>query len=403
MNGRTITLAVVLGGLVLIWAGSFAYVMVTRAIYDVQRRVVNASERRTRRRLASAARADDEVDVDRMLRRLRVATLLHAAANTSTPTPVARVFSRHLLRRAEQHIRKLLVPRTGGRWQRVAALRVAALGGLPHAPALLVDAIHSPDEDVQAAGVRILGELGTADAQRALVETLKDGAFARSRVAAQLEGQQQLSVETLRPLLEDPEPVVRYWGVKLLEHASGDPSVTDALLAAAADDDASVRAGAAASLSRDPSDRATATLIALLVDGAAQVRLHAARSIGRRGTAPAAPQVASLLSDRDWWVRTAAKRALESLGTDGVRAVLPHLEANDGFARNGAAEILQNLGVVRALVDRVAGSTNGDGEAAAGELAPILAAGGTRFASLAVEHLDHDDGTRVHALVERAS
>jgi HEAT repeat protein len=231
-----------------------------------------------------------------------------------------------------------------------------------------------------------------------LIETLKDGTFARSRVAAQLEDS-SLSVEALRPLLEDAEPIVRYWGAKLLKNSSDGPAFTDALLAAASDDHADVRAAAAASLGSDASEQATQALVTLLADTASHVRLHAARSIGRRGTVESAGQVALLLSDRDWWVRTSAKRALENLGPEAVPAVLPHLQTSDEFARNGAAEVLQNLGLVRTLVDRVAAATNGDGEAAAEELAPILVAGGARFASLAVEHLDHDDGSRVHAIV----
>jgi HEAT repeat protein len=398
MSGRTVTLALVLGGLALTWAGIFAYVIVTRAIYDVQKRIVDASRRRTRRRIVSAARAGGEVDVDRVLDRLRVAALLRAAADTSTRTPVARVFSQHLLRRAEPQIRALLVPRPKGRWQRVGALRVAALGGLPEATTLLRDAIRSPDEEIQAAGVRILGELGTPAAQYLLVEMVRMGAFARSRVASQLEGG-SLSVEMLRPLLDDTQPIVRYWGAKLLEHASDGVAASDALQTAAADDDANVRAAAAASLAGDTSEQATEALLGLLVDPSAHVRLQAARSIGRRGTVKAAHQVASLLSDQDWWVRTSAKRALENLGAEAVLAVTPHLRTDDEFGRNGAAEILQNLGLVRTLVDRVATATHGESEAAAAELAPILVAGGARFASLAVEHLDHDSGTRVHAAV----
>lgn len=398
MSGRTVTLALVLGGLTVTWTGIFAYVIVTRAIYDVQKRIVDASRRRTRRRIVSAARAGGEVDVDRVLDRLRVAVLLRAAADTSTRTPVARVFSQHLLRRAEPRIRALLVGKRERRWQRVGALRVAALGGLPEAATLLQEATRSPDEEIQAAGVRILGELGTPAAQHLLVELVRTGAFPRSRVASQLDGA-SLSVEMLRPLLDDTEPVVRYWGAKLLERASDNPAASDALLTAAADDDANVRAAAAGSLAGDPSEQATEALVALLVDPSSHVRLHAARSIGRRGTVKAADRVASLLSDRDWWVRTSAKRALESLGAEAVPAVRPHLRTDDEFVRNGAAEILQNLGLVRTLVDRVATATNGEGEAAAAELAPILTAGGARFASLSLEHLDEDSGTRVHAII----
>jgi HEAT repeat protein len=282
-------------------------------------------------------------------------------------------------------------------------LRVAALGGLPDAATLLQDAIRSSDEEVRSAGVRILGELATPEAQRLLVDTLKDGTFARSRVAAQLDSRAPLSLDSLQPLLDDGEPIVRYWGAKLLGDVADDPRTSGALFAAAADDDANVRAGAAESLGSDRSERATRTLVALLSDPSAPVRIHAARSIGRRGTIDAAGAVASLLRDGDWWVRTAAKRALESLGAAAVPAVAPLLQTDDEFARNGAAEILQNLGHVRVLVDRVATSANGDGHAAAGELAPILTAGGPRFGSLALEHLDQLTAARVNELVDGSS
>ena len=267
---------------------------------------------------------------------------------------------------------------------------------------MLEDALRSTDEELQAAGVRILGELGTPDAQRLLIETLRTGSFARSRVAAQLEDT-PLSLELLGPLLADEQPIVRYWGAKLLQYAEAGPAVTDALVTAAADEDANARAGAAASLAADASPRATDCLVALLHDSSPPVRLHAARSLGRRGAVGSADHVAQLLGDRDWWVRTAAKRALERLGDEAVNAIRLHLVQDDEFARNGAAEVLQNLGLVRTLVDRVATSPAGEGTPAARELAPILSAGGDRFASLALEHLDHDDGARVLSAVDGLS
>ena len=339
--------------------------------------------------------------VDRILRRLRVGTLLRAAADTSVRPPVARVFSRHLLRRDEARIRALLEPRANarGRWERVAALRVAALGELPGSVELLADAVGSPDEEVQSAAIRILGELGTAEAQEVLVEALRRGTFARSRIASQLDGPAPLSAATLEPLTDDAAPIVRYWGAKLLAGAAADPAGGEALDAAAADENAGVRAGAAESLGRDPSERATLTLVSLLTDSSPPVRIHAARSLGRRGSGAEAGRIASLLRDRDWWVRTAAKRALERLGAPGAAAVAPLLLSDDEFARNGAAEVLQNSGRLRELVDRVASSDGGDEEAAA-ELAPILVAGGDRFARLALEHLDRAVGGRVLAIVD---
>jgi HEAT repeat protein len=405
LNGHTTILVVILGALVLAWTGLFAFTVVTRAIYDVQTRIVDAARRAARRRIVRAARAGSEVEVDRILRRLTVGTLLRAAANTSTRPPVARVFSRHLLRRAEPQIRALLAPRQHerARWQRIAALRVAALGGVPDAVTLLQAAASSPDEEVASAGIRILGELATPQAQSVLVETLRVGNFSRSRVAAQLDRLAPLSVHTLSPLLEDPDPNVRYWGAKLLARSPDEPAAGGALVAAARDENANVRAAAAEGLGREQSESGAQTLISLLLDPSASVRTHAARSIGRRRTTTAADPLAALLGDPDWWVRTAAKRALERLGAAAVPAVTPLLRTADEFARNGAAEILQNLGLVHALVDRIADPTSGDVEAAAGGLAHILEAGSARFALLALEHLDQDARDRTRAIVNGGS
>jgi len=45
-------------------------------------------------------------------------------------------------------------------------------------------------------------------------------------------------------------------------------------------------------------------------------------------------------------VRTAAKDALRGLGTEAVPSLLSVLAHSDPFARNGAAEVLQDVGFV---------------------------------------------------------
>ncbi len=397
----------VLGAVGLLWAGLFGYVVVSRAVYDARKRVVDAACRIADRRIAVAG-PGAEIEIDRILRRLSVKKLLGAVADKATGTPVARVFSRHLVRRAGPEVGAMLGQRssTRSRWQRAGALRVAALGRMADAPALLQSAVLSPDEETRAAGVQILGELETPEAQEILIESLRDGTFARSRVAAQLDDRAPLSPEVLRPLLEDRRSIARYWGAKLLAPLAHEPEATDALLVAAADDESNVRAGAADSLGRGHSARGTQVLMALLRDRSAPVRIHAARSLGRRRAAGSAMPLAPLLRDSNWSVRRAAKRALEQLGRAAVPAVSPLLEGNDEFARNGAAEVLQNLGVVRDLVDDIADSSDDDGAAAtraAAELTPILNAGGDRFTTSALDHLDDPAGRRARSLVDGAS
>jgi hypothetical protein len=49
-------------------------------------------------------------------------------------------------------------------------------------------------------------------------------------------------------------------------------------------------------------------------------------------------------------VRTAAKEALQRMGSEVWSALVPYLDHADTFARNGAAEVLQNTGVYQQLL-----------------------------------------------------
>ena len=80
------------------------------------------------------------------------------------------------------------------------------------------------------------------------------------------------------------------------------------------------------------------------------MRAHAARALGRLHGASRAAALAHLLADRDWTVRHAVKETLTTMGEACAPALFPFLSHPDEFARNGAAEILQNLGVFERLV-----------------------------------------------------
>jgi HEAT repeat protein len=60
--------------------------------------------------------------------------------------------------------------------------------------------------------------------------------------------------------------------------------------------------------------------------------------------------VAALLADHDWQVRSAARQGLEAIGPQVEPVLIQALSHADPFARNGAAEVLQNLGLLPALV-----------------------------------------------------
>jgi HEAT repeat protein len=195
----------------------------------------------------------------------------------------------------------------------------------------------------------VLGELARDEpwALGMLIEELQLGAVPRSRVAAQLERLAPHAAGALKQLIGDHDPRVRFWGVTLLADYPG--VATQEILGLATDSDANVRAAVAETLGERGERHALDAVIELLDDHEWFVRAHAARAATAAGGLSVAGHIVPLLADRQWWVRAAAKEALCSLGPAVASALANALESDDRFARNGAAEVFQDVGVVDAL------------------------------------------------------
>jgi HEAT repeat protein len=225
--------------------------------------------------------------------------------------------------------------------------RTLMAAGHPRAPALVRRALADPDSDVTGAVVRGLGELDAAWAADALVEVLRRDGYARSRVASQLERMSLGIAPLLEPLLEDAHPAVRFWAATLLGRCTGvEPA---RLIPLTRDVDPNVRAAAVEGLAELGATVALQPVRDRLRDETWFVRVHACRAVGRLGSANDAAAVASRLGDPWWWVRSAAKDSLRGWGMEAAGVLVAHLDADDAFVRNGAAEILQDIGFLDAL------------------------------------------------------
>ncbi len=181
-----------------------------------------------------------------------------------------------------------------------------------------------------------------------LIEALEDERAPRSRVAAQLDSLAPLPGWRLSRLVGDHRPAVRYWGAMLLARY---PTIGSAELRCLTTDvDPAVRRAALESLGTRADREALPRVVACLDDEVMFVRAHACRSAGAIGGAAIANRLVPLLGDEAWWVRDAAKETLSALGKDVVIALVPVLDSPDRFARNGAAEVLQDVGVVDSLL-----------------------------------------------------
>ena len=126
------------------------------------------------------------------------------------------------------------------------------------------------------------------------------------------------------------------------------------------------------------------------------MRAHAARALGAQGRPELAALVATLLPDEQWWVRGAAKHALEQLGPEATRYVVPYLESADEFARNGAAEVLQNTGVTDRLASELVDHPESQPERRL--LRSIVDAGGNEYEEALIARVEPSE-PRVGALL----
>lgn len=281
----------------------------------------------------------------------RVADGDFAAASMLAAEELVRRDSRRLLRAARKSgFSSVHALRTLARGRSILAideLRAARLRGNP---------------DVVAATVSIAGQIDTPEADAFLIDVLVEGDNPRSRTADQLARGPRV-VPALLELAVHADARVRYWALMLLAGGDTDRAILAAALEAAGDSDAQVRAAAARTFGAYEPGEVMLALRRLLADEVFFVRAHAARAVGESGAEPLCVEVAALLADHSWWVRSAAKESLARLGDSGLDATSAMLDSDDGFARDGATEIILALSrsgstdsrVSTALLEQVAG------------------------------------------------
>lgn len=355
VRGLSVTLA--------FWVGLSAYVIVNRLRFDRQAgQVAELARQLASDGVASHPGRPRSLAIDRILARLSKRSLERMMADVELSRPMVDLFAAYSVERwgLSRLVRDAAA--TGGRrpWRRISAL--FALGNLRFdgVHALLEDALFGADPEVASAAVVILSRLQDRRAAAILIAGLRASAYSPSRIATQLD---QFGIpidDLLSPLLADPLAHVRYWAVSLLARYPG-AELAEQIAALADDPDPPVRKAVLQTLAAIQASHAGPIALRGLSDPVAFVRSTAIRALGAVGRRAAVPSVqlesarhiAALLGDTEWEVRLAAKEALVAFGPSIWRAVSRELDATDRFARNGAAEVLQNIGLLDQVIDDV--------------------------------------------------
>lgn len=304
-----------------LWLALAAWVIVARVRHD----------RLLRLRRRDAWLLGQGVDARRWRRRR-----LRRTADGEASTGAAQA-AHELIRREGPRLRRRAQRRNH---RRAHALRVLTRGGSRFAFDLLRTAYANGTPDVRAAVVAIAAEQDRSAADDLLLDILVTGAHPRSRTATELGPRARRLLPELVTLTGHHDDEVRYWALMLLRHAADDDRAKAAAVAASLDSAGTVRAASARVLGASRALDVQHVLRTLLADDVFFVRSHAARAVGEIGAEALAGDIAALLADSSWWVRSAAKESLLVLGESGLSAAMEMLQDEDGFARDGAREVV---------------------------------------------------------------
>ena len=347
---------------VTVWLGLALLVLLNRAIHDLRfgrlTEVRNLLQADAIRLLPPAERSNAVIGVLERFPRRVVDRIL---CDLTLPGWLIETFAALTIQRSGMYSvkREASSHRGFGKWRRIAALSAVAHARVRGFHEVLELAIFDPDDDVTTAGVVLLSRAGDSLAAEILLDALIEQTGSPSRIATQLDQFPIPIFDLLVPLLKDARTHVRYWAAALLSRYPEAGAGAD-LVALTHDAEPTVRKIAIRTLGATLDPRTLEAAPPLLTDSVDFVRTHAARALALVAARELperrrrfAGRIAPLLGDKVWHVRQAAKESLVQLGSEIWPEVAAHLESKDAFARNGAAEVLQNLGVVDQWIDEI--------------------------------------------------
>jgi HEAT repeat protein len=341
-----------------LWLVLSVWVVIDRLVYDRRERQLGLIRRSLGDpRLGELSYGERAAFVAQLLDRVPTHVIYKMGADDQFPAWVREECARMSL--AVIGLPQMLRDAKPHRWTRDKWRRISALHVLQHVRptaihALLRVALGDADADVASAAATVLQRIGDRRAAEILIEGLRTSRLPASRIAARLERFTIPLGDLLRPMLGDERPESRYWGATLLRDYHDEEGLAATIMPLVDDADAPVRKAALLTLGAMVPLGVTRVATRRLSDPAPFVRSAAIRALAQAGERSPdrarrkaiASSITPLLADREWTVRAAAKDALVVLGPGTWREVAAELSSSDGFARNGAAEVLQNLGVL---------------------------------------------------------
>jgi len=239
-------------------------------------------------------------------------------------------------------------------WTRAEAAEKLGLMGSAKATVALIEHMTDPVPEVRVRAARALGNIRTSEALRPLALALRDpGRWSAIRVAGILIGAGDESVEILLKEFARFPQHAKISAIDIFGRIRSLKAIS-LLRDLLRDKDADIRARAAFALGSIGDPTSASHLAAALTDPAWFVRAMAAKALGRLKEDVSIPALCSALADPQWWVRANAAEALKNKGQRGMGALLSMLDSKDAYAAQQAVAMLQDSGVLDAMISRLA-------------------------------------------------
>ena len=212
---------------------------------------------------------------------------------------------------------------SGVRWKAAEAL--SKIGNPAVEP--LIATLQYPDDDVRWKAAIALGEIGNPDAIEPLIQLLSDDdRFVRSRAAHALSMIGDAAIGPLIHALKKDDPGVR-WGAAMALGKIKNPLSVEPLLLALADEEAMVRAEAAAAFVSIGTP-ALGPLLSFLKGSKGETRIEVVTALGELKNADAIEPLIQLLENADDEERQAIADAIDAI-------LIPDVEPLVRRIRNG--------------------------------------------------------------------
>lgn len=257
-----------------------------------------------------------------------------------------------LARRSGLADRRIHESRASRGWSRRLALLAVGRLQLPEGIPALSGALEDPHDQTVVDAVRGLGQIGTPEAGRPLVEHLyarPDQCPARvvqDALVRCYKSEPQLLMEEVRLSDDALRPLLARALAEVADHR-----VLDRLRDLALDPLAEVRASAARIIALLKPPSALHILPILAEDPEWFVRLRAAAAIGALGRNSGIPVLIPLLCDRNRFVRLRAASELAAFRGEEAQILRSVVETGDGYAMQSLISELERSGRLKEMID----------------------------------------------------